>query len=96
MKLKADTFITVLKTDKVKEFKIPIIEVQDREGTLLLVAPSSILKKLKDKNDNFTREGEMADEEIFYYADNFGKTDEMLNEIKDSTDIKVKFFTNHF
>lgn len=81
----ADTKITMK-----DGFEIPVITVVDEDGTELWVAPDSCQEKLKNGED-FTEEGEGIDGKIFFYATTFGRNDEMLQEIQDSTDIEVTF-----
>ena len=71
-------------------FEIPLIIVIDEDETELLIAPESCQELLKDGED-FTEEGEAVDSKIFFYATNFGLTEEMLNEITEATDIEVQF-----
>jgi len=71
-------------------FEIPLITVIDEDETELLIAPESCQDKLKDGED-FTEEGEAIDGKIFFYATNFGRTEEMLKEIQEATDIEVSF-----
>lgn len=71
-------------------FEIPLITVIDEDMTELLVAPESCQEKLK-QGESFTPEGEKIDGKIFFYAENFGRTDEMLKEINAATDIEVSY-----
>jgi len=72
--------------------KIPLIQVADKAGMLLNIAPSEALKLLQNEFGEMEgEEAERIDNHIFYYADCFKRTKKMLAEIKNTTGIKTRF-----
>ena len=72
--------------------KIPFIQVTDKAGMLLNIAPSEALKLLQNEFGEMEgEEAERIDNNIFYYADCFKRNKKMLSEVKHTTGIKVCF-----
>jgi hypothetical protein len=72
--------------------KIPYITVFEQDGTENLIAPSKILPILQDgRSELVDEEAEEIDGQIFYYADVFDNTQEMLDEIQTNTEVEVTF-----
>lgn len=70
--------------------KIPLIQVTDKAGMPLNIAPSEALKLLQNNLGEIEgKEAERIDNNIFYYADCFKRSKKMLAEIKRTTSIKV-------
>jgi hypothetical protein len=72
--------------------KIPVIQVIDSEGCELNIAPVATLKLLQNSRGNiYVEEAKEIDENIFFYADKFERSELMLMEITTATDIEVHF-----
>ena len=72
--------------------KIPLIQVLDFEGLPLNVAPSNALKLLQNRYGKMEdEEAEAIDSQVFFYAESFERSEELLSEIKSATEIEVRF-----